>query len=216
MHADNFILRKIGVELKHCFGAKCPDFELHPRACRVMNKNRERKGLSVVEIMVVACLGSVILLAGSLMMSRTTRTFKKGTDMINTQVLMDTIVERLRTDVRMLTRVVECKPDKFVFLVNRDDTGAIKEEQITYTYNSSTKTLVKSDASNVYFDFHGPKQVETFLFHPILDETTKQFSCVNVAMQLKSDEHGEGQASSLSIVCQFYSKCLGPNIPFGR
>jgi len=175
-----------------------------------------RQGFSIVEIMIVAALGSVILLGGSFMMSRTHRTFKKGSDMLNTQVLMDSIVERLRSDVRSLVQVKECKPDKFVFVVARDTTGVITEEEVSYTYEATSKTLLRADKTNPRFDFHGVKQVESFMFHRVDDPRTNRFKCVNVAIQLKSDEKGEGRASSLSIVCQFYSRCLEPNIPFGR
>lgn len=183
-----------------------------------------RHGLSIVEIMIVAALASMILMGATVMMGRTTRQFKRGTDMLNTQVLMDSIVERLRTDVRSLRAVITCKEHEFTFVMIKD--GA--EVQVSYTfeppanYGANTSSAKSKDAAGTLFreeggkktSFHGANQVAAFTFQAYPNEA--DFRHLNAAMQIISDERGEGKQTRLSIVCQFYSTCLEGYSPFGR
>lgn len=165
---------------------------------------RKRFGVTLVEIVIVAAISSMVLTSAMMIMSRTTRHFKKGSDMLNIQRLMDSIVERIRTDVRSLKQIVpkECTDTSFTFFAIRD--GVAKE--IKYTYDTETQTLFRKD-ENRQSNFHGSRQVKSFLFKPELD-SAGHFKFLNVAMQLISDEKGEGKASTLSIACQFYSTCV--------
>ncbi len=174
-----------------------------------MRPHRKKRGMSVIETLIVATLASLVLLAGTLIMSRTTRSFKKGTDMLNTQVLMDTIVERLRSDVRSLKSLTTVSDTSFSFIA----LDGSAEKQISYEYDAPSKTLTRT-ADGKKSDFHGAKQVESFLFQPL--PSGDDFQYLNVAMQLKSDAVGEGAGSQLSLVCQFHSKCLEPIFSFGR
>ncbi|MBF0408467.1 MAG: hypothetical protein HQM10_14040 [Candidatus Riflebacteria bacterium] len=173
-----------------------------------MNKN----GVSVVEIMIVAALSSMILLAATLIMGRSTRTFKKGTDMLNTQVLMDGIVDKLRSDVRSLVRLVECTDNSVEFIMITEN----GEETVKYVWEKDKQTLFRTDSKFPNFNFHGAGQVKSFLFQPVPDK--KSFHYLNVAMQLRSDEKGakDIKESRLSIVCQFSSKCLESDNPYGK
>ncbi len=163
-----------------------------------------RYGVTMVEIVIVAAISSLVLTSAMLIMNRTTRHFKKGTDMLNIQRLMDSIVERIRTDVRSLKNIVpeECRDDRFTFYAIRDG----EAKKIEYTYDASTQTLFRRDEKG-QSNFHGSRQVKSFLFKPELDSAGK-FRFLNVAMQLISDEKGEGTASTLSIASQFYSTCV--------
>jgi hypothetical protein len=191
-----------------------------PKGCRsddvapddVPGSRSLRRGLSVVEIMVVAALASVILMGASVMMGRTTRQFKKGTDMMNTQVLMDNIVERLRSDIRSLKGLVldRCDETTFTFLSISKD----RELEISYRYDPQSKTLFRTEDGAKQFDFHGARQIESFFFYPY--PSKEEFQYLNVAMQLTSDVPGEGTGSRLSLISQFHSTCLEPRTPFGR
>lgn len=165
--------------------------------------------MSIIETLIVATLASLILLAGTLIMSRTTRSFKKGTDMLNTQVLMDTIVERLRSDVRSLKSLSSMTDTSFSFIA----LDGSNETAVSYAYDAASKTLTRIKGTEKT-DFHGAKQIESFLFQAL--PSNADFQYLNVAMQLKSDMQGEGAGSRLSIVCQFHSKCLEPFFSFGR
>ncbi|HEY9069697.1 MAG TPA: hypothetical protein VIV61_05535 [Candidatus Ozemobacteraceae bacterium] len=174
-----------------------------------MRSIRNSRGMSVIEILIVATLASLVLLAGTLIMSRTTRSFKKGTDMLNTQVLMDAIVERLRSDVRSLKSISSLSDTALAFISLEGGT----ETAIRYEYDPDTKTLTRQRGTEKT-DFHGARQVESFLFQAL--PSAGDFQYLNVAMQLKSDMKGEGAGSRLSIVCQFHSKCVEPSFTFGR
>ncbi|OGK12034.1 MAG: hypothetical protein A2W80_14585 [Candidatus Riflebacteria bacterium GWC2_50_8] len=174
----------------------------------MVDRKVRRYGVTLVEIVIIAAISSMVLTMAMLVMTRTTRHFKKGTDMVNIQRLMDSIVERIRTDVRSLKRIVpqECNDTSFSFFAIRDG----EEKKIRYTYDADTQTLFRND-ENRQSNFHGSRQVQSFLFKPELD-SAGNFKFLNVAMQLISDEKGEGAASTLSIACQFYSTCVEPEL----
>ncbi|MDN5279378.1 MAG: hypothetical protein PWR01_3343 [Clostridiales bacterium] len=167
---------------------------------------RSRTGVTLFEIVIVAVISSMVLTMAMLIMNRTTRHFKKGTDMLNNQRLMDNIVERIRTDVRSLKKIVadECSEKSFSFYAIRDGV----EKKIRYQYDESRKTLFRNEAGKES-NFHGAKQVKSFMFKPEFEDSGR-FKFLNVAMQLISDDKGgsSGNASTLSIVCQFYSTCV--------
>lgn len=165
---------------------------------------RSSSGVTMMEIVVVVAISSMVLTMAMLLMNRTTRHFKKGTDMLNIQRLMDNIVERIRTDVRSLKRVVpaECNENSFSFYAIRDG----DEKKIRYTYDKEKATLFRNEQGKES-NFHGARQVKSFVFKQQPDDSGN-FKFLNVVMQLISDEKGGGKASTLSIACQFYSTCV--------
>lgn len=168
-----------------------------------LNKGK-RVGVTMTEIVIVVAISSMVMTMAMLIMNRTTRHFKKGTDMLNVQRLMDNIVERIRTDVRSLKRTIpaECNDNSFSFFAIRD--GA--ERKIRYTYDKEKATLFRNEQGQES-NFHGSRQVKSFMFKPQNDSSAR-FGALNIVMQLMSDEKGGGNASTLSIVCQFYSTCV--------
>lgn len=135
--------------------------------------------------------------------------------MLNIQRLMDNIVENIRTDIRSLKRVVpeECDDNSFSFYAIKDG----KEEKIKYKYDQKSKTLFKlAGGTSRKSNFHGSKQVESFMFKPepeIADlKNNARFKYLNVVMQLKSNTKKNRNASSLSIICQFNSTCVEQNL----
>ncbi len=169
---------------------------------------KKRHGVTMIEIVIVVTISSMVLTMAMLLMNRTTRHFKKGTDMLNVQRLMDNIVERIRTDVRSLKRTVpaECNDNSFSFYAIRDG----DEKKIRYTYDRDRGTLFRNEEGKES-NFHGARQVKSFAFKPQSDDAG-HFKSLNVIMQLISDEKGGGNASTLSIACQFYSTCVEPEL----
>lgn len=169
-------------------------------------------GVTMVEIIIVVTISSAVLTMAMLLMNRTTRHFKKGTDMLNIQRLMDNIVERIRTDVRSLKRINkdECTESSFSFVAIKDG----EEQTISYRYDAESQTLFR-DEVGVESNFHGARQVKSFVFSPELGNGDR-FKFLNVAMQLASDEKGQGKSSTLSIVCQFYSTCVETELLIGN
>lgn len=168
-------------------------------------------GVTLIEIIVVAAISCVVMTMAMLIMNRTTRQFQRGTDMLNIQRLMDNIVENIRTDIRSLKSVIpsECDDNSFSFHAIKDG----KQEKVTYKYDSKSKTLFKlTGGSSRKSNFHGSKQVESFMFKPepkLADlKNNAKFKYLNVVMQLKSNSKKNRKASSLSIICQFNSTCV--------
>lgn len=174
--------------------------------------DNSRRGVTMMEIVIVVAISSMVLTMAMLIMNRTTRHFKKGTDMLNIQRLMDNIVERIRTDVRSLKRTIpaECNENSFSFYAIRDG----DEKKIRYTYDKDKATLFRNEQGKES-NFHGARQVKSFMFKPQIDEAGR-FSFLNVVMQLISDEKGGGKASTLSIACQFYSTCVESELKIGN
>lgn len=188
--------------------------------------------MSVIEIMVVVALGSMVLLGGSVLMSRTHRSYKKGTDMINTQALLDSIVERLRTDVRSLVMMETAKSQSVVFIANLRG----QPRRIRYEYDGKTQTLTRREEAYAVpgtaapvadpgepppqdstTNFRGAGQVAALAFKSVPGKTGgDDFHHLDLAMQLISDERGRGPGSRLSILCHFYSRCLEAPNPYRR
>jgi type II secretory pathway component PulJ len=127
-----------------------------------------RLGVTMMEIVIVAAISSMVLTMAMMIMNRTTRHFKKSTDMLNNQRLMDNIVERIRTDVRSLKRTIseECDENSFSFHAIRDGV----EKKIRYQYDSDKQTLFRNEAGKES-NFHGAKQVKSFMFKPEFDSS---------------------------------------------
>lgn len=176
---------------------------------------RYRFGVTLIEIVIVVAIASIVIGMAMLVMNRTTLQFKKGTDMVNIQRLMDLIVERIRTDVRALKRIEksECGDNKFTFWAISDG----EEKKISYIYDAIKQTLFrtsKDGSSNVKSDFHGAKQVKSFIFK--IEPEDGDFEFLKVVMQLVSDEHGSGGESTLSIACNFFSVCAENGLTIGK
>ncbi len=173
-----------------------------------------RLGVTMMEIVIVAAISSMVLTMAMMIMNRTTRHFKKSTDMLNNQRLMDNIVERIRTDVRSLKRTIaeECDEKSFSFHAIRDGV----EKKIRYQYDPDKQTLFRNEAGKES-NFHGAKQVKSFMFKPEFDSSGR-FRVLDVVMQLTSDEKsaGSGAGSTLSIICQFYSTCVEAELDLAK
>lgn len=177
-----------------------------------MVRCENKKAVTMVEIVIVVVLSSLIIGVGFGMMSRSNRQFRKGNDMINIQRLMDNIVERIRTDVRSLKKVVEESETKFSFVIIREG----EDVTITYEYNPDEKTLYRKEETELEgtreSDFHGAKQVLSLVFKTKYDDPDYNtvFGHLDLAMQIASNDYSgnKNEASHLSIACQFYSTCV--------
>ncbi len=186
-----------------------------------------KRAVTLIEIIMVILITSVIMGVGMAMMSRSNRQFKKSNDLVNVQRLMDNIIERIRSDVRSLKRVKSYKPTEINFYIANGN----KNLEIQYQYDPEDKTFYRREindsssanpSSTPAFTFHGAKQIMTMSFKPeFFDGNTdseddnaekRQFKCLNVAMQIASNEYGvknkKSDTTTLSIACQFCSTCV--------
>ena len=143
-----------------------------------------KRAVTVVELVIVATLSCVIMGVGMAMMSRSNTQFKKSNDLISIQRLMDNIIERIRSDVRSLNRVVPSDDNnsnngnidtidnnKISFIVIKasenddavndedvnDEDGIFNYSKITYEFNPEEKTLYRYETTdcNEYGDTNG-------------------------------------------------------------
>jgi len=204
----------------------------------VRNPNFWFRGVSLVEIMVVSVISAFVLLAAHKVMSRTTATVKKGSDMLNTQLLLELIVEKMRSDIRSLVKVgkVDNKEVEFDKVMNKfsfetrkrkTEGGTVKEInlEITYEFDSKTKTLFRKAKSigpnpdsseDKETDFRAPGKIANASFVWVKPKD-KHIPFLSIALQVISDEPGEGKGSQLSFVSNFFPKCIeeaeGPVAP---
>ena len=187
-------------------------------------ESKSKKAFTLTEIMVVVLISSVIMGIAMSMMRRNNIQFKKSNDLINIQRLMDNIVERIRSDVRSLKKVNRCESNEIEFVVVKGGS----EATITYEYNPDEDTFYRKEtnqAGELNSDFHGSHQIISLTFKPefvgvgddeYIEEDklgSKEFKCLNVAMQIASQEYGKkSDGSTLSIACQFYSTCVESEI----
>mgnify|MGYP006916115639 CR=1 FL=1 len=159
---------------------------------RAINK----KAVTVMELVIVATLSCVILGVGMAMMRRSNTQFKKSNDLISIQRLMDNIIERIRSDVRSLKRVVPSSDGEaadsnvisFTVVKYDGDSDAVDKDdlthlfnKITYQYKPDDKTLYRFETtdcdeygeggveSNTSSDFHGARQVISMSFEPVFN-----------------------------------------------
>ena len=125
---------------------------------------KNKKGITVMEIVIVIAISSIIMGVAMAMMSRSNTQFKRSTNMINIQRLMDNIIERIRSDVRSLKRIVPSDdngsgndtitsgdPNKISFVVvkfiDAESYDDIDKEhnysKITYEFDPKQKTLFR-------------------------------------------------------------------------
>ena len=129
-----------------------------------------KRAVTVVELVIVATLSCVIMGVGMAMMSRSNTQFKKSNDLISIQRLMDNIIERIRSDVRSLKRVVPSDDsnsnngnidtidnNKISFVVIKmsedgdgvdDVDGMFNFSKITYEFNPDEKTLYRYETTD--------------------------------------------------------------------
>ncbi len=165
-----------------------------------------RKGVTVFEMVIVIALANLVLWTTALLMQRTRTTFQKTTDVLNAEVLQESIVGKLRSDIRRLTRIKECKNHLLVFTAHQKD----REIEIRYEYDEIKRSLIRTDSSRagLKFDFHGANQIQTFLFQP--KPCLASFTCLNVAMQIIAQEKKGIPPTTLAFVGQFFAPCKEP------
>ncbi|HNV70707.1 MAG TPA: hypothetical protein PKO06_13485, partial [Candidatus Ozemobacteraceae bacterium] len=112
--------------------------------------------MTLVEIVFVFFLGSMVLLFGSQISSRTSLHVRKGTEMLNVQAFLDQVVERLRSDVRSLSQLVNCKDHELTFVTTKKG----KNETLTYRYDPQAKTFIRRAPDGGERTFAGADQIE--------------------------------------------------------
>jgi prepilin-type N-terminal cleavage/methylation domain-containing protein len=163
----------------------------------------DRFGVTLVEVLVVLILAGVVIGGASLLMSRTGRTVQKGGEMLNMQLLLKSIVERLRSDIRTLVEIETCSDGHLEFTAVQGG----KPARIAYRYDDVAKTLTRTDSlkPGAATQFHGAKNVAGIHFRAMPSNVDVQV--VQVTLELLSEEKKGLPPTKLSLVCQFATLC---------
>jgi hypothetical protein len=168
-----------------------------------------RTGMTLMEIMIVAVLGAFILLGVHKIMSRTTATVKKGSEMLNTQLLMELIVERIRSDVRSLTQVKDgTEANKVLDTFTFDVLEKGEKRTVTYRYDAKEKTLFRDFPGKDPNNFRAGGKVSNLSFVWVKPANITETPFLSLSIQIKSDEVGEGVPAQLSFVCNIFPRCM--------
>ena len=175
------------------------------------------RGLSVVEILVVASISSFILMIAMMVVSRSKTNFRMGTELLDTQLMMEKILSRLNSDFNAMVKLVSIDKDtSLVMKVKRS--SAI--EEVSYTFDQKTKVLTRvcKKGSQVEMqNFGSAGMIDTILFLQKPGVTVNGVfwpDHVTIALRVVPDEHQKTKVS-FSIATQFFPATLIPN-PFGR
>ena len=158
---------------------------------RMGNLVNIKRGITVMEIVIVVAISSIIMGVGMAMMSRSNTQFKRSTNLVSIQRLMDNIIERIRSDVRSLQRVVpnpnpeqlannnfdngysdttlSKDPNMISFVVRKfidTDSEEMDDEEkdytrITYWFDVENKTLYRYETKDCDKDGKGGETVKS-------------------------------------------------------
>ncbi len=193
---------------------------------------KKRTGFTLVETCVSIAICSMIMTLIMVMMNRTTRHYKKGTELMNVQILMDSLTERMRNDIKGLRSLKEISEHKLSFEI------ASGSDKITITYSAEAGSKQTRKGENLFTikrtqdigspsetKMHSEDQIKLVKFEAKdkdgnkltlsssgSSNDMKKFSHIEMSMQLVSDVNGEGGYSTMSFVCNFYSNCLDNGI----
>lgn len=173
----------------------------------------KKHGVTLTEIMVVTVISAFMLLAAQKVFSRTTSSVKRTSDMLTTQLLLDQIIEKFRSDVRSLVKIKEDtkaneKLNKISFEANLK--GEMTE--VTYEFIADKKVLKRStkDKEN---DFRAAGKIANVCFVWVTPQAgSKNSPFLSAAFQIISDEPGEGKGSQISFVSNFFPKCVEESV----
>lgn len=164
---------------------------------------RGPQAFTMVELMIVVAITSMVLAGLTRMMTSTFRGVKRGSDLIQTQYLLEMISNTIRTDIRSLRFLDDITPTRLIFRTVMDD------EEMTISYEFVNGILTRSDVTNgkrKRLNAAGEIIALEFAARP----SKEQFQYLELAFQVRADEKGPDrtvEGSQLAIVSQFYPFC---------
>ena len=184
-----------------------------------LQSRHPRRAMTLFEVMVVVSLSSVVLLAASKIMTGTTRSFKKGSELLTTQLLLESITERLRSDVRAMifepTQKDAANQDvseKKCSLTVYSSKGT-EGKKIVYEFDSEKKSLTRKDEEeNKRTDFQADGKIRNLVFQWNAGSGNLP-GYLTLVIEIVSKEPGEGRETKLPFVCNFFPKCVTPKMP---
>ena len=169
-----------------------------------------KRGVTLIEILVAAFLGCLLFGVVIMIISRTNVTFNKTTDMIKAQVLLETIVQHLRSDTRAMTSGVETLENGIRFTARRGG----RDTTITYQFDPQTKSVSREEAregGTRRQTFQSKGKIELAAFRPGQMEipgVTDLFDHINIILHIKVQEKPNMPPTRISLLGQVLSRCV--------
>ena len=162
-----------------------------------------RPGFSLVEVCVVVMIGAIITAALVNLLSTSRSETKRGSDMIQTQLLLERIVASLRSDIRSL-RHLQNISDKGLQIEILSEDGNSTQSII---YDMIDGVLTRSaDGRSRALSSSG--EIAAIYFKPRPDQ--QNFQYLEMALMVEVDEPGPDnnlKASRMTIISHFFPYC---------
>jgi prepilin-type N-terminal cleavage/methylation domain-containing protein len=176
-----------------------------------------KRGLTLIEVLVAAILGCLLFGVVSMVINRTNVTFTKTTDLIKAQVLLESIIQHLRSDVRSMTGNVETLPDGIRFRIRRRG----RPGTITYRFDADAKAVVREvtgmAGADRRQDFQSCGNIDLATFQagemdrPGVEDL---FDHIDLVLHIQVQERPNMPPSRISLIGQVFSKCVQFPNPF--
>ena len=177
-------------------------------------------GITLTEVMVASVLGALLFGVVSMVLSRTNLTFMKTTDMVNAQVLLESILERFRSDARSMSRLEMISEDAVKFRTTKGG----KSLDVTWRFSPENRELSREEfgmtgKSERFQDFQSKGKIRRAQFQPGKMEIPGTFEIhdhIDLILDIVFQEKPEAPPTKLSIVSQMFSKCVQLPNPYRR
>jgi type II secretory pathway component PulJ len=169
-----------------------------------------KSGMTLTELAITVGLASVILLVILNIISGSQKNYTIGTNLMNTQLMMEKILMNLNSDFKRMTRLNFVEPNKQISMTILDFNG---EERVTYKFNAQAKELVRitKDQSGeiVRNSFQSANMIDSVKFLKIgkvLKRGIEWPEHINIALRIIPST--QKSKVSFSVVTQFYPKAI--------
>lgn len=162
-----------------------------------------RHGFSLVEVCVVVMIGAIITAALVSLLSTSRSETKRGSDMIQTQLLLEKIVASLRSDIRSLRQLQNISDKSLQIEALEEDGGTA--QSIIYDMIDGVLTRSVDGRSRA---LSSPGEIAALYFKPRPD--VQNFQYLEMALMVEVNEPGPDnniKASRMTIISHFFPYC---------
>jgi hypothetical protein len=165
--------------------------------------NKDNRALSLVEIIIISAIASFVLVSIFMIWTRTGRTASRGGEMLDLQIAVRSINDRIRSDVRTLSEVVSATENSVSFLAYHKG----RKVEVKYRYDPAGRSLLRETAGSPgIFRADGLVTSARFSCKP----SREKFEYLQLAVELTSEGQGNAVVSKLAQVMVFSSRSLDP------
>jgi len=165
--------------------------------------HKYKRAFSLVEIVIISAIASFVLVSIIMVWTRTGRTTSKGGEMLDLQIAVRSINDRIRNDVRTLSEIVSASEDSVSFLAYHKG----KKVEVKYRFDLASRSLMReTTGSPGIFRADGLVSSARFSCRP----SREKFEYLQLAVELTSEGQGNVPVSKLAQVMVFSSRSLDP------